>query len=98
MAMSRLGSPIRRRRLDSEKFQAWSKVAKRSLRENIMAFGGRMPAVHSVEQFHAAQIGCREGGRASHLRVHVLRKFAAQFAHHYSQFFIHPYTTAKHIG
>ena len=95
---SRLVSRIRRRRLDSKKFQTWSKIAERCFRENIVAFDGRMPAVHWMEQFRAAQIGCRQGIRIAHLHVHIVRKVAAQFAHHRAQFFIHHRGKTNQIG
>jgi hypothetical protein len=76
MSTSRLLSRIRRWRLDPKKFQTWSKVAERGFGKNIVTFGRRMPAVHCVEQFHAAQIGCRQGTRISDLHVYIARKLA----------------------
>lgn len=77
------------RRLDSEKFETWSKIAERCFREDIVTFDRRVPAVHWMEQFCPAQIGCRQGIRIAHLHIDIVRKVAVQFAYHRAQLFIH---------
>jgi len=53
-----------------------------------VTFDRRVPAVHWMEQFCPAQIGCRQGIRIAHLHIDIVRKVAVQFAYHRAQLFI----------